>query len=93
MTAGFRTMTQDQRDMLSAVEGKITSKQLAEHFSGRFGRPRVQGLLNSLKFRGLVENVSGTWFRTDAGNTIAEKLADGTYGRVVFEVKKRDTNR
>lgn len=81
MANSFKTMTQDQRDMLAAVEGKITSKQLAERFAGRFERPRVQGLLNSLQSRGLVENVSGTWFRTSGGDTIVEKLQEGTYGQ------------
>lgn len=85
MTTKLRTMTQDQRTILQAVEGELTAQELVEKFAGTFEAGRVRGLLASLRFRGLVstrsKNKSLKWFRTTAGDTIVEKLRTGTYGR------------
>lgn len=81
MPSALKTMTQDQQTMLLAVEGEMTTKELANQFEGTFEPGRVAGLLASLGFRRLVENRKGKWRRTAGGNIVAEKIRTGTYGK------------
>jgi hypothetical protein len=63
-------MSGDQRRLLTALDSSMTYKDLCAKVAEIFTRGRVMGLLNSLMYRGLVDNKHGIWFRTRAGEKI-----------------------
>jgi hypothetical protein len=73
MATPFRTMSEGQRALLLSLDTSMTYKDLCTKVAETFTRGRVMGLLNSLMYRGLVDNKHGIWFRTPAGERVANK--------------------
>jgi hypothetical protein len=72
MPTRFRTMHAGHKALLNALDKPMTSEALKAKLP-QFELPRVRGLLTSLRFRGVVEFKKDLWFRTEAG----DKLANG----------------
>lgn len=69
-------MNADQRAILQALDSRMSAKDLHEKLADKFTRPRIMGLLQTLMYRGLTDNRNKLWFRTEAGERIAQRSAD-----------------
>jgi hypothetical protein len=65
-------MHAEHKALLSALDKPMSSEALKGKLP-QFELPRVRGLLASLRFRGVVDFKKELWFRTEAG----DKLANG----------------